>query len=100
MISVPKQRTKTSTAERWHTKFLALLPAIRRQARIAFHHEPSERREEMWAMNLNTCHVWAEDSDVVTGLREGVAMGVPVFLRGRLDELGVQSDDWAPWAED
>ncbi|MDX2381123.1 MAG: DUF2889 domain-containing protein [Acidimicrobiia bacterium] len=60
----------------------------------------SERREEMWAMNLNTCHVWAEDSDVVTGLREGVAMGVPVFLRGRLDELGVQSDDWAPWAED
>jgi hypothetical protein len=58
------------------------------------------QREEMWAMNLNTCHVWAEDSDVVAGLREGVSMGVPVFLRGRLDELGVEPDDWAPWAED
>jgi len=59
-----------------------------------------EQREEMWAMNLNTCHVWAEDSDVVAGLREGVSMGVPVFLRGRLDELGIGPDDWAPWAED
>jgi hypothetical protein len=53
----------------------------------------------MWRMNLNTCHVWAEDSDVVAGLREGAAMGVPVFLRGRLAELGVDPDDWAPWAD-
>lgn len=58
-----------------------------------------EQRSEMWRMNLNTCHVWAEDSDVVAGLRDGVSMGVPVFLRGRLAKLGVEPDEWAPWAD-
>lgn len=63
-------------------------------------HTPTqEQRAEMWRMNLNTCHVWAEDSDVVAGLRDGVSMGVPVFLRGRLAKLGVEPDDWAPWAD-
>jgi hypothetical protein len=60
----------------------------------------ADQRDEMWKMNLNTCHVWAEDSDVVAGLRDGVSMGVPVFLRGRLAKLGVEPDDWAPWADD
>jgi hypothetical protein len=60
----------------------------------------ADQRDEMWKMNLNTCHVWAEDSDVVAGLRDGVSMGVPVFLRGRLAKLGVESDDWAPWGDD
>jgi len=60
----------------------------------------ADQRDEMWKMNLDTCHVWAEDSDVVAGLRDGVSMGVPVFLRGRLAKLGVEPDDWAPWADD
>jgi hypothetical protein len=59
----------------------------------------ADQRDEMWKMNLNTCHVWAEGSDVVAGLRDGVSMGVPVFLRGRLAKLGVEPDDWAPWAD-
>jgi hypothetical protein len=63
-------------------------------------HAPTrEQRAEMWRINLNTCHVWAEDSDVVAGLREGGSMGVPVFLRGRLAELGMEPDDQAPWMD-
>ena len=63
-------------------------------------HPPTrEQRAEMWRVNLNTCHVWAEDSDAVVGLREGASMGVPVFLRGRLAELGLEPDDQALWAD-
>ncbi len=63
-------------------------------------HAPTRHeRAEMWRVNLNTCHVWAEDSDAVAGLRAGASMGVPVFLRGRLAELGLEPDDWAPWAD-
>jgi hypothetical protein len=57
MITIPKQRTRTSTAQHWHAKFLGLLPTIRRQARIAFRHEPSERREEMTAEVVANCWV-------------------------------------------
>jgi len=49
MIAVPKKKTKPSTAELWQAKFLELLPLIRNQARIAFRHEPPERREELIA---------------------------------------------------
>lgn len=56
---------------------------------------------EMWAMNLNTCHVWAEDGEVVRALEAGepmsVPMSVPVFLRKRLDELGLDAAAWTPW---
>ena len=49
---------------------------------------------EMWAMNLNTCHVWAEDGEVVSGLEAGEPMSVPVFLRTRLDALGLDAEAW------
>ena len=57
MIAVPKKKTKPSTAELWQAKFLELLPLIREQARIAFLHEPSERREEMTAEVVANCWV-------------------------------------------
>lgn len=59
-----------------------------------------EQREAMWQMNLDTCHVWAEDSDMVAALRGGAPMEVPVFLRGRLEELGVEPAAWGSWADE
>lgn len=48
----------------------------------------------MWAMNLDTCHVWASDGEWVAELEAGATMPVPVFLRGRMAELGLTADDW------
>lgn len=53
-----------------------------------------EQRRAAWQMNLNTCHVWAEDSANVARLESGAPMEAPVFLRGRLRELGVDLSAW------
>lgn len=53
-----------------------------------------EQRRAAWQMNLNTCHVWAEDSDNVARLEAGAPMEAPVFLRGRLQELGLDASSW------
>ena len=48
---------------------------------------PPERREELLAMNRNTCHIWADGSGKVEQLRtEGPT--VPVFIERRLRQLG------------
>ncbi|MEM7095057.1 MAG: DUF2889 domain-containing protein [Actinomycetota bacterium] len=44
--------------------------------------------------NLNTCHVWAEDGEVVADIRAGQQRGVPVWIRRRYEELGWDLDDW------
>ena len=49
---------------------------------------------EAWRMNLNTCHVWAEDGEWVEHLREGGEFPAPVFVRGRMRELGLDADEW------
>ena len=48
----------------------------------------------MWRMNLNTCHVWAEDSDWVASLQAGEEMPPPVFVEERMVSLGLKPDDW------
>lgn len=45
-------------------------------------------------MNLNTCHVWAEDGDLVARVRESGFREVPIFLRRRLDHLGRDAASW------
>jgi hypothetical protein len=60
----------------------------------------ADRRRANWQMNLNTCHVWAEGSEHVEGVRGGEPMAVPLFMRRRLDELGVEPSGWGPWAEE
>jgi hypothetical protein len=49
---------------------------------------------DLWAMNLNTCHVWADDGELVGRLEAGEPMEVPVFLRARLDQLGLDPEAW------
>ena len=45
MIRIASQ-TKSTTAPAWHRQLLAMLPAIRRQAQIAFRHRDPEARQE------------------------------------------------------
>jgi hypothetical protein len=54
-----------------------------------------EQRKAMWQMNINSCHVWAEDSDYVAELEQGAPMPAPVFIRGRMAELGIPDSEWS-----
>jgi len=46
MIAVPKQDPQQAPTPAWHDRFLAMLPAIRAQARFAFKHLPPHIRKE------------------------------------------------------
>ena len=54
-----------------------------------------EEREAQWKMNLNTCHVWAEDGDMVRTVRAGVMPEPMLFALKRMDELGLDRSEWA-----
>lgn len=44
--------------------------------------------------NLNTCHIWAEDSEHVANVRAGTWTDVPVWIKTRYAELGRSVDEW------
>lgn len=53
--------------------------------------EPRPTREELKArfgMNLNTCHVWAEDGPMLDAMERGEGMGMPLWAEQRLREMG------------
>jgi hypothetical protein len=45
-------------------------------------------------MNLNTCHVWAEDGEQVRAIRNGEPMEVPLWIVKRYTQLGLDQADW------
>lgn len=47
-----------------------------------------------WSRNVNTCHVWSEDGEIVATLEAGRPRNVPLFLRNRMRELGADPDQW------
>lgn len=47
-----------------------------------------EARQRSMAMNLNTCHVWAEDGEQVAAIRNGEQLEAPVWITKRLERLG------------
>jgi len=53
-----------------------------------------EQRRAMSQMNLNTCHVWAEDSEWVGRLEAGEDLPPPMFVSERMVQLGLKPDDW------
>jgi hypothetical protein len=55
-----------------------------------------DARERGIAMNLNTCHIWAEDGEQVASIRRGDPMEVPVWIERRLEKLGRSIDTWRP----
>jgi hypothetical protein len=52
------------------------------------------QQQDMWRVNLNTCHVWAEDSEWVQQLEAGTAVELPLWAEKRMVELGIKPDDW------
>jgi hypothetical protein len=53
-----------------------------------------EMRRAAWQMNLNTCHVWAEDGEQVRQLEAGGEFEPPVWAVERMVRLGLKPDDW------
>ena len=53
-----------------------------------------EQRRMSWQMNLNTCHVWAEDGPQVTNLEAGGDFEPPIWAAERMVELGLKPEDW------
>jgi hypothetical protein len=54
---------------------------------------PEARRQAM-AMNINTCHIWAEDGDQVRSVLAGEPMEVPVWIERRYAQLGLDPTTW------
>ena len=55
----------------------------------------ADARESMVRRNLNTCHIWAEDGEVIQLIRKGDAKrSAPMQVAQRLVELGRDPDEW------
>lgn len=48
-----------------------------------------EERKNMLAFNLNTCHVWAEDGEQMAAVNRGDEPEMPLWIRDRAEQLGV-----------
>ncbi len=53
-----------------------------------------EGRDRAMAMNMNTCHIWAEDGDMVASVRAGEPPEVPVWIVKRFEQLGRDTNGW------
>jgi len=56
--------------------------------------QTAEQRQRGYAMNLNTCHMWAEDGDMVADIKNGKPIEIPLSVQVRLKKLGRPIDDW------
>jgi hypothetical protein len=54
----------------------------------------AEARERGLMMNLNTCHIWAEDGEQVSAIRNNEPMEVPVWIIKRFEKLGLDPTSW------
>lgn len=52
-----------------------------------------EERERNWAATLNSCHVWDEGGGFVEELRAGTEIAVPIPMRRRFEQLGIDPTD-------
>ena len=59
--------------------------------------ESPEARREAMKFNLNTCHVWEENTHLAQLALEGKDIGVPVWAEERLLKLGKSPDEWDSW---
>ncbi len=55
-----------------------------------------ERRKSM-AFNLNSCHVWDENSQMAQDALDGKPVEKPLWIVNRLKELGREPGDWDGW---
>ena len=50
---------------------------------------------ESLRFNLNTCHIWAEDGEMVGRVRAGEEIPPPLWAVERLERMGLQPEDWS-----
>ena len=53
-----------------------------------------ESRQGALMMNLNTCHIWAEDGEQVASIRNNEPMEIPVWIEQRFAKLGLDPSSW------
>ena len=53
-----------------------------------------EQREMSLRANLNTCHVWAEDGEMMATARAGGQMEMMLQVKQRFTALGIPEDEW------
>lgn len=56
--------------------------------------EAEERRRRGYAMNLNTCHIWDENGQMLADIKSGTPIEVPLSVAKRLKKLGRDESDW------
>lgn len=54
----------------------------------------TEQRRRAYAMNLNTCHMWDENGQMVGEIEQGLPMEVPLWISKRYKELGLEDAEW------
>jgi hypothetical protein len=54
-----------------------------------------EQREMSLRGNLNTCHVWAEDGEMMTAARAGEPIEMMLQVKKRFAEMGVPDAEWS-----
>jgi hypothetical protein len=54
-----------------------------------------EQREMSLRGNLNTCHVWAEDGEMMNAARSGQPVEMMLQVKKRFAEMGVPEAEWS-----
>lgn len=54
----------------------------------------AEQLRERMAFNIDTCHVWAQDGDVVQAVMAGGEIRPPRSIVERLEKLGIDPTEW------
>ena len=53
-----------------------------------------EQRLKKFASTINTCHMWDEDGELVSAVRAGDDIEIPLPITLRLRERGISDDEW------
>ena len=53
-----------------------------------------EQRRRSYAMNLNTCHMWDENGEMVSEIEQGLPIEVPLWITKRFKKLGLDDSEW------
>lgn len=53
-----------------------------------------EQRLKQFASTINTCHMWDENGELVSAVRAGDDIEIPLPITLRLRELGRSEDEW------
>ncbi|CAB4540603.1 MAG: DUF2889 domain-containing protein [Actinomycetes bacterium] len=53
-----------------------------------------EARQRALMMNMNTCHIWAEDGEQVRAVMNNEPMEIPVWIVNRFEKLGLDPASW------